>query len=859
MPPHDAECSSLVGRAQNVLPASEYLQQRLSERRARQGRPKHARHTDVGPRPGRDDDIFFAEAGERRHSRMYDSSPMSSLSTPTVDAAAQSGESRRRRTIGVRDLGDQLDRLNKQNFALKLELDHRRAHTQKLQQQVDTMQNQVARAELLQEEHKELMRINSQLVQELERRDKAVEEAINHICELEERLHDMEERNSNTRPSTAHADSGYAGTVMHDPEVPSSPPQADKPKTSDTSTQVPLGQASAASQALQGLLDVQTPAKPRREPSVLSMKKPSTQALRSVYLENANSLHPVKSFQSLLSRQEAKTEDEGDEFPNSPRLSVLSESSFPSIYSPKDTGRADQHTWEAGDDAEASNVSLGSCAHMRHDSIKRVNQWMSDGDAAETPSKSKNISVLLQSDVEQGSSPLPCESPHRRYRSLKDAISTARGSPTLTGSPARAMKIEPHLRKQKPRALHRPASFGGPVLGDLTFPPTPVSASSRMLRVSRSSIADDGTLPKDTPAVVNNSSDSEEPGMRTAPRQMRSSVEMRDAFASNLQHRKAVLDGLRGDESSDEDYVRQDADARSDTIKDFYTDYDGFPDGASIALGIPSRFMRCKPPADIMFNRGDMSPSLKPGSPPLMRRQSSAHFTHHSLGSRPSGMETSSTMSVPMGRIISGEAQSSFETMTRAPSGASQRSGSTSNRTIVPSDNQSGRGLSPEVNRRRSVGIISPSRSRTSPSPARALGQALLRRLSSTPSEKPPLPTLTTTPSSAYVNTVPTRPQTSHTDRSVKSLSIRAMATRSPGSCDTIRPSLQIRNKPEAANERPASAAGTEKERRRLFGRNNSVKDGQAGQSSDTGGRAGPPKRRGSLRDAVTYRRPWRA
>jgi hypothetical protein len=60
-----------------VLPASQYLQDRLQERRARNTRPKRTRQSDFGPRmtAGHDDDLFFAEAEDGRQAleRSYDS------------------------------------------------------------------------------------------------------------------------------------------------------------------------------------------------------------------------------------------------------------------------------------------------------------------------------------------------------------------------------------------------------------------------------------------------------------------------------------------------------------------------------------------------------------------------------------------------------------------------------------------------------------------------------------------------------------------------------------------------------------------------------------------------------------------
>ncbi|KAI7535303.1 hypothetical protein KC331_g12097, partial [Hortaea werneckii] len=179
--------STASGRYRDeVLPASQYLQERLSERRARNSRPKRSRHTDFGPNRAPDDDIFLEEAQESRQAatRWYDSSPLAQGPRHGSDAGGSAYGMRR--SLGVKDMDGQMDRLNKQNFALKLELDHRREQQSKLQEQVESMQEQVERSEQMQEEHAELLKINTQLVEELERRDKAVEEAMDIICDLED-------------------------------------------------------------------------------------------------------------------------------------------------------------------------------------------------------------------------------------------------------------------------------------------------------------------------------------------------------------------------------------------------------------------------------------------------------------------------------------------------------------------------------------------------------------------------------------------------------------------------------------------------------------------------------------------------
>ncbi|CAK1365024.1 hypothetical protein CB0940_08653 [Cercospora beticola] len=851
-----SERSPLGERGMNVLPASEYLQERLQERRARQLRPKRARHTDFGVQftRGRDDDIFLAEANASRNPRMYDSSPLAAASSRASDAGSQNSD-RRRRAPGVRDMDEQLDRLHKQNFALKLELDHRRELTQKLRDQMEAMQDQVDRALVLEEEHKELLRINSELVFELEKRDKAVEEAMDIICDLEDQVGDLQERGSTTRPSTAQADSGYASTEIHDQDLRSSPPRAaGVSQTPAVKVQPPSNHASAATQKLQGLLNTQTPAKPKRQPSVLSSRKPSTQALRSVYLETSKSLKPVQSFQSLLERQEGKTEDDTDELPSSPRLSALSESSFPSLYSPKKAVSPDKYAWEATDQTKSMAASLGSRAHMRQDSIKRVSQWMSERDAIETtPSKSNRISPPLQDESDH--QPLG----HRpRYQSLNNALAASKEPATLEPAPE-LKQFQHQLRKQKPgRNQPRPLSYNGPAFGEHNMPPTPDSVSTRMLRESRSSIVRDKSLVDNVPSPLK-SFELPESGLRTAPRQMRSSVELRTAYNSNLQFRSTALDGHDHDDSSDEEYIPQEPKSlRDDEVKAFAFDqnYD-FANGQSIDQGISTSFQsHSRQPDDVMFNRNDISPTLRPQT--IERRRSSGQ--NHSAPVKPrfGRMETSPTLLTVNG--FGGDGRSPVDRLISPHSARSQHSSSSGNRTITEAEEKA----QPQSPVPSAMTSVASPRSGTSPSPARTLSKKMpgfIRRLSNTMAagEKPVLPTLTTAPSSVYAQSGPPRPKTSHADRLTRGNNVSPTVARPPSSRDS-RPTPPTRAKTEMNTARPASAAATDKERRFLFRRNESAKKDPTEEleASDTPARVGLQKRRGSIRDVMASRRPWR-
>ncbi|KAF2860664.1 hypothetical protein K470DRAFT_270509 [Piedraia hortae CBS 480.64] len=90
-----------------------------------------------------------------------------------------------------------IDKLQKANFALKLEVDQRRSQTRALQHDKTRLEERAAQLEA---DNAELLSLNEDLVAELEKRDAALEEALTVICRLEKEA---------GPPSTAHADSGY--------------------------------------------------------------------------------------------------------------------------------------------------------------------------------------------------------------------------------------------------------------------------------------------------------------------------------------------------------------------------------------------------------------------------------------------------------------------------------------------------------------------------------------------------------------------------------------------------------------------------------------------------------------------------
>jgi hypothetical protein len=869
----------------DVLPTSQYLQERLQERRARSTRPKRGRQSDFGPSTAIDDDIFLTEARESRPSvsRAFDSSPFGLAPHRESEVVASS---MRKRAPGVKDVNEQMDRLVKANFDLKLELDQRREHTAKLQQKIDGMKAQVERAEQLEHEHTELLRINSQLVEELEKRDKAVEEAMDIICELEDKVADVMERSSATRPSTANADSGYAGTETHEQVPPSSPPEVTRQaKTPHATQRAPPPAASAAANKLLSAINTETPARPRREPHILSQKKPSTNALRSVYLENAQTLHSVQSFNSLLTKRESKIEDD-EAMLNSPRLSVLSESSFPSLYSPKEQLSPDGFAWEGGVE---NQDDPGPSVHLRQDSIKRVSQWMEDRDEMdETPSKTNRaaspLAQMAEADAASASTRRPVDT--SQFNSLAKTLSNGSSESTEMSSPppTGVTYVKPFpIRTSRPvlKTTARPTSFAGPMFGEPLLPPTPDSASTRMLRNSRSSIVDEERSLLDSTPVAVRGFDPLEPGVRTAPRQFRSSLELNTAHQSFVQRQN--------------DQVYESIEHDDDNVLD-HLDYDDFPDGSSLLMGTPSRFFkneRSPVPPGATSQRDFAASTSRQNTP--RRRQSSSEVAS---GPRKPSMTRAETspMVVPTQERVVIDPRQSFAASVTSP--RSQHSGSSAH-TVVQSIEQS-RALSPDFSRTRSEAhfsrsVASPPRSRTSPSPARTLSQktqSLWSRMSNSAQrdtnshseqrEKSPLPTLTSTPSSAYIDDIPKdaairRPGTSqgyHQSDSSSQAMLRPHSSR-----DRNRPSLPGRTSTAPSTERRPSS-NSDKERPNFFKRRGSVKTVDAGpppsmstfmaptvassaaqHMTEGGGKTGLARRRGSIREAVgaaAAKRPWR-
>nr|OQO26872.1 hypothetical protein B0A51_06388 [Rachicladosporium sp. CCFEE 5018] len=878
------------GPPSSQAPMSSYLHDRLQERRARDPRPRRGRQSDFGPltTKAQDDDIFLAEAEETRHvsaasARLYESSPLTSR-RPSESLAGNGTASntgrRRRTTFGAKEQDEVMDRLVKQNFDLKLELDHRREQQAKLKAQISSMRSTVERAEGLREEHAELLKINSQLVEELEKRDEGIREAVELICQLEERVEGLGEeverlKASQTRPSTAQADSGYAGTDIQE--------------------------ASArAGLAMQSFDGARTPQRPKREPSFMSLRKGSSKALREAFQAGAKELKPVQSFNTILNKSASTITEEGltDDVPNSPRLSDLSESSFPSIYSPVKALSPERHAWEPADVGQSVSEHRRTPASRNDDSLKRVSQWIEErqqDDATPTRFDRSVSPARTVNTVATASTRLPREDD--RFQSLDNALATDRQAhgQQLEQATDALTQMNPHVSQNK-RHPRTPTVFGGPMFGEPVLPPTPDSVSTRMLRGSRSSII--GERSAHGLAAMTATADLLQAGVRTAPKQMRSSVELNLAHDISKQHRSSArrhADTAAEDTESSDD----DSEHHPSTAKRMYASDEDYPDGSSILNGTPSRFFKqgngSTVPQDMFFSNTNSYPQASAAD--LRRRKSSYDTTPAPRKPSLSRAETSPMTLSSLQRPMPSSPPSAFAR--RSPSSSTTTTNTTRN--YPPST--SSRSLSPEATR--SGAKVSPSKPLRSPTLPPFIrrpslgqkGKELFRRLSSsagsiaTPPqperasdretyserkerdgqrerEMSPLPTLTSTPSSAYSNhgsKVLRRPGSS--------AGTHGIGSGRPGSAQQSsapRPSLQGRG---ITAPSPTAVSCGEKEaegRKNPFRRGGSVRKAEGAEvRTNEVGAAGATGRRGSNKDVASSasvagsgfglgKRPWR-
>lgn len=231
-----------------------------------------------------------------------------------------------------------VSKINKQNFDLKLELFHRRQRTDALEGKLDALK---AKLDALDADNRELQETTEQLLRALQTRDEAIKEAVGLIDDRDVKLEEMNRLVADLQASTTTPE--LESQLLSKSSEPSEQPLAQVdgalPSTPLT-TRMPDHQKD--SQGAGSPRDKSTPGVDKalwRTPSFLTENKKSTQALRSLYASDGCStpgnlsVFSLPRPGSLFSADEQKPEADPDGFMlNSPRLSMLSESSFRSVY-----------------------------------------------------------------------------------------------------------------------------------------------------------------------------------------------------------------------------------------------------------------------------------------------------------------------------------------------------------------------------------------------------------------------------------------------------------------------------------------------------------------------------------------------
>ncbi|QSZ29581.1 hypothetical protein DSL72_004097 [Monilinia vaccinii-corymbosi] len=240
--------------------------------------------------------------------------------------------------MGVKQMEETVSTLHKQNFDLKLELFHRRQKQEALESELEHVRTRIR-------DQAEMLEVNEELLGELEKRDQAVEQAVSIICELEIKLERLElEREGLRNHGVQYEKDLFDGD--YETEIPSSPPpNYDR----DTMSTTPRAKNKSTVIA--------------RMPSFLSEKSEGVEALRSLYLPSSTSYSDATL---------PKLPEEGSEsgIP-SPSMSVLSESSFLSIY---------------GDKSVAANEDFDSPPPRQHRrTSSSVEKWIEERPASTMP------------------------------------------------------------------------------------------------------------------------------------------------------------------------------------------------------------------------------------------------------------------------------------------------------------------------------------------------------------------------------------------------------------------------------------------------------------------------------------------
>ncbi|SPJ71987.1 uncharacterized protein FTOL_01715 [Fusarium torulosum] len=372
--------------------------------------------------------------------------------------SAAGNEAPKKKGLGVKDMEQVISSLHKQNFDLKLELYHRRERQTALEDKVETIEMEKSRLE----------ETNDYLSQEMEKRDKAIEEAVAMIVNLEARLEQLSTQRSIIEQ--IEAEGQYAaptfGPCYEDP----------RPATQSPDMMRQMGGGKAIT----------------RMPSFLSDRSETTENLRNVYLGVRGSVLSL----AQVPEGPGDADNGRGTGPGSPSLSVLSESSFVSVYGSKGDENSDI---QEADEPIAFNGAASLPA--KASTINRPNTAFSRSPVSASRSARSNSLSTRQAQFDSINNVIEYSSPSQKTsRNHPPKTMDGRQSQDQDGSEVfagRAVVVPNHRRtkEEKRDSLRRVMTDapGGVRLHDQNLPPTPDTISTSTLSRYKNS---DETLSK---------------------------------------------------------------------------------------------------------------------------------------------------------------------------------------------------------------------------------------------------------------------------------------------------------------------------------------------------------------------------
>ncbi|TQV99615.1 hypothetical protein IF1G_01830 [Cordyceps javanica] len=366
-------------------------------------------------------------------------------------------ESAKKKGLGLKEMEQVVSSLHKQNFDLKLELYHRRERQSKMEERLDALEVQKQDAQ----------KLTDKLLADLDKRDKAIEEAVSMIVELEAKVDQL----LNERTMVQHVESQgfYAST--------------DGFEDYDDSI------ANSSTADLAQLQDRSKTPTVVRMPSFLSDHNETTENLRNVYIGNRASIMSLR----CVSGAHSEADNAVISGLASPTLSVLSESSFVSIYGQKDgdttvvpdfdepialsgfDGSSPLVIQDAPGPAPDSKPRDGNASHLQSLKYQQDNRPATVQPVKDTLRHDSSLHQLQRRD--SGPRPFGLDTPsHNIVRG--DAAFQTQHRNSVQGSPARRS-----VKDEKRAALRKVVTDSGGVrLHDQAMPPTPDTISSSTLQ-----------------------------------------------------------------------------------------------------------------------------------------------------------------------------------------------------------------------------------------------------------------------------------------------------------------------------------------------------------------------------------------